>query len=119
MLYSEYINRAHRLRLELFKNPDYDKLLSIIQQASSILQDATYDPDIKTYDTIIGLVDSISFIIEVLVEDIRKYEPIPGHCKDCQHLEITGPYAECRHSISVLSPDDYCSWFEAKGEGTK
>lgn len=114
MRYADYINRAHKLRLELFKNPDYEKLLSISQQASNIMQEAAYDPDIKSYDTIKGLVDSIGCIIDVIIEDIRKYDTIPGRCKDCEYLEVSGAYAECRFTTTILYPDGFCDRFQKR-----
>ena len=115
MRYSEYVNRAHKLRLELFKNPDYEKLLSIIQQASNIMQEVAFDPDVSS-GCIRGISSTIGYIIESAMEDIRKCDPIPGRCKDCEYLEVTGPYAECRFTTSILTPDGFCDRFR-KREG--
>jgi hypothetical protein len=39
---------------------------------------------------------------------------IPVRCKDCNHLEITGCYGECRKLVRIVKPWDFCSYGERK-----
>ena len=117
MRYSEYINRLHKARLAILKEviPDPDKLLNSLEQFVNILQAALNDPNISTYQ-MSGITNSSIYTIAYIIEELRKIDKIPGRCKDCEYLEVSGAYAECNYSTCILHPDGFCDRFR-KREG--